>query len=367
MNIQYAFSPHLRRVHERIAADPVFGHYVKTLSKRPYCADGDAAKREGRGFKLLILPRDDALGLSHLQPNLPCLKGSMVFDVDRRDAEDAFEDAGLPAPHFVVQNPRSGHVQFTYMLRDPVQIGPHARQGVVDYALAIERGFIRRLGADEGYSGFLARNPFHENVRTRRLASEPYTLPDLHGWLEPRDMRVDRAQEPIGSLGRNCALFDHLRRWAYRNVGSHRGHPQALPVWLALVAAKAHELNAEFGEPLGEREVHSIAKSVAKWTLTRFGRGVSAREFSDVQADRGRRSGIARSQKAASRLGQLRQLLVPQPGPAAGYRLPAAPEALLTDLVRFPTAQLADLAANLGVSVKTVRSDLAKIGGIACH
>ena len=75
------------------------------------------------------------------------------------------------------------------------------------------------LGADPGFSGVLASNPVHSSYTTVWLRARGYTLTELRqyvprGWRRPRPPRTD--------VGRNCALFLSLVRYA-----GHAGHTDA--------------------------------------------------------------------------------------------------------------------------------------------
>ena len=74
--------------------------------------------------------------------------------------------------------------------------------------------------------------------------------------------------------GRNTALFDALRKSAYR-LPRGSGNDDVRRRWGALWVDFAIQANRMFPEPLGEREVSKTAASVSRWTWTNpeFGRG----------------------------------------------------------------------------------------------
>ncbi len=75
-------------------------------------------------------------------------------------------------------------------------------------------------------------------------------------------------------LGRNCTLFDKTRKWAYRAI--RQGWPE-YEQWLQACYERASAYNLQFAVPLDENEVSGIAKSIAKWTSSKF----SEESFSD--------------------------------------------------------------------------------------
>ncbi len=96
-------------------------------------------------------------------------------------------------------------------------------------------------------------------------------------------------------LGRNCTLFDKTRKWAYRAI--RQGWPE-YEQWLQACYERASAYNLQFAVPLDENEVSGIAKSIAKWTSSKF----SEESFSDfvkkthtkIQSKRGVLSGKSR-------------------------------------------------------------------------
>src|SRR5699024_12777525 len=65
------------------------------------------------------------------------------------------------------------------------------------------------------------------------ITDKLYTLDELCFWLEetgfmpPASWKKTRRKSPIG-LGRNCALFESARTWAYREIRHHFGDPDGL-------------------------------------------------------------------------------------------------------------------------------------------
>ncbi|MEZ6605364.1 primase C-terminal domain-containing protein, partial [Klebsiella pneumoniae] len=95
---------------------------------------------------------------------------------------------------------------------------------------------------------------------------------------------------------RNCTLFDKTRKWAYRAI--RQGWPE-YEQWLQACYERASAYNLQFAVPLDENEVSGIAKSIAKWTSSKF----SEESFSDfvkkthtkkIQSKRGVLSGKSR-------------------------------------------------------------------------
>ena len=120
--------------------------FLRNLPHRPYCTDD---KSSG----LLIRPQATALGYRHIQYNPPPHVASLVFDLDKPDSYHAWQDAGLPAPHWISVNRTNGHAHIGYMLATPVARTSAARQKPLRYLAAIEHVLAKRLGPTWGMRG----------------------------------------------------------------------------------------------------------------------------------------------------------------------------------------------------------------------
>lgn len=113
-----------------------------------------------------------------------------------------------------------------------------------------------------------------------RLAPKRPELPDLATVLEG---------------GRNCALFDHLRFWAYGQLPG-----PDIAEWTAHVDAEAIRLNSCFPVPLPAREARRTAYSVSTWVycggvhLDRRDRTLSYARFCERQRKRALANGKRR-------------------------------------------------------------------------
>jgi len=151
------------------------------------------------------------------------------------------------------------------------------------------------LGADTGYSGLICKNPNHSHWKIAVWQPELYTL----DWLaDSLDLSAANEKEIVADygLGRNCILFDKTRKWAYRAI--RQGWPE-YNQWLQACYERASAYNLQFAAPLDENEVRGIAKSIAKWTGTKFSKlsfddYIVRTHSSDIQSKRGIRSGVVR-------------------------------------------------------------------------
>src|SRR5262249_1073970 len=145
----------------------------------------------------------------------------------------------------------------------------------------VERGIARRLSADRRYTGLIAKNPLHADWRVEWRRAEPYTLTELADWLFTRDLAPDLSPETTLGAGRNCTVFDELRKIAYQEVLSFKRNG-SLDEFRARLERVAISINMQFPVTLGFGEIRAIAKSVAKWTWRHF----SVEQFSAMQRHR---------------------------------------------------------------------------------
>ncbi|SXK18674.1 plasmid replication protein [Klebsiella pneumoniae] len=159
------------------------------------------------------------------------------------------------------------------------------------YAAAVENALRKKLEADAGYSGLICKNPNHGHWKIAVWQPELYTLDWLADFL---DLNAANDKEIVADygLGRNCTLFDKTRKWAYRAI--RQGWPE-YEQWLQACYERASAYNLQFAVPLDDKEVHDIAKSIAKWTLKRldestFKQYVLDTHSPEIQSVRGKRS-----------------------------------------------------------------------------
>jgi hypothetical protein len=155
------------------------------------------------------------------------------------------------------------------------------------------------FGADPAYNGLLGRNPLaHPHlIGGGKLWDLPSLLEELRD-LTPR--RRALAYLDTATYGRNCALFDRVRAFAYGVVAMYRGKPNGFELFRQAVAHEAHRLNRELFRdhpqgPLPPNEVGWVVKSVAKWTFYHY-RGTRIWPVSGTgRPDRSRLSPAARA------------------------------------------------------------------------
>lgn len=262
----------------------LYGGVARWPSK-PYCSDDKTAR--------FIRSLSSAIKRPYIQANPPHLRVWSIYDVDRPGAAVAWEDCGLPPPSWAAANKENGHAHLVWGLSAPVLVdSPDMRQGPLRYLCAAEAAFRERLQADQGYSGLITKNPIHPLWRTLRGPQLAYELGELAEYVDLPKHLPKRKPDEIG-LGRNVTVFDWLRQYAYRKIRHYKGDVRNFVLWQSHLNGKALERNGDLMSPMDGREVWHIAKSVSKWTWRQFDIAASDARFSELQAHRGRKGGMA--------------------------------------------------------------------------
>ena len=241
----------------------------------------------------------------YIQPNSPSILATMPFDVDipLGGTSYYFDDRDVPAPNMSAENPENLHAHLFYLLEIPVSLyrdETGQKRTPAKYAAAVEYALMRKLDADPSYTGHTCKNPLHPYWNVRVYQNYAYTLGELADYLDLGKVDARRRSEDYG-FGRNCTLFDHLRRYAYRQVKEYwkdRVHGfEAFYDDLEVKAAFSN--NNLFGTDncLFFPEVKHIVKSISTWTWENF----TPETFIARQRARGIKSGIARAAIASQR------------------------------------------------------------------
>lgn len=247
--------------------------FQENLPAKPYCSDD-------LNNGLIIRASATAITKKYLQHNKPTTVKWLAFDCDFPNAIEVANERELPRPNIAVINKHNGHSHLLYGLDVGVHRTHIARAKPLAYLAKIEHSLRDALTADQGYAGLIVKNPMHEHWLTYELRPDCYDMGELAEYLT---LPAKLPAKPQG-LGRNCTLFEVLRRWAYREVLAYRlgsnfeGFKDAV-----LVQAMAFN---NFESPLPRSEVLSTAKSIAKWTWNTYTGRMPDAEFSELQGYR---------------------------------------------------------------------------------
>ena len=252
--------------------------FYQLLPNRPYCTD-DLDKG------LFIRIKKIAIKQPYIQVNPPFQIYFIVFDIDRADGFFAWQDANVAPPNWISKNPQNGHTHIGYILKTPVTRTYRGRQKVIRYLARIEQAYVKALGADKGYVGLITKNPCNSTWENHIYSDQPYELDYLADFvdLEP----LPKTPSEVSGYGRNCAMFDTVRFWAYKAIREHRG--STFDIWLGKVLEQCQNANGAFIEPLPYSEVKATAKSIARYCWKKD--GYHYQEFIDRQSRKGKLGG----------------------------------------------------------------------------
>ena len=238
------------------------------LPHHPYCTEAYDS-----GFKPKIRAVDNALRARYIQANAPTIAWRLVFDLDFAGAAFAFESANLPPFSWSATNPQNGHAHVAYELEIPVNMIDKSTKAA-RLLVSIEQALGVRLNADKAFSGFLIKNPIHQHWRTLEHRSKAYSLLELAEWVElsTTQKKKPKLDNNNYALGRNCEMFEILRKWAYISIREY-WKPNGHLAWRSACLAKIDEIwgNDSINWGLKDHcydanERKATAKSVADWT-----------------------------------------------------------------------------------------------------
>ena len=246
--------------------------FNSSLAKNPYCSDDLA-------YGLKIRKKEQALNYRYIQANDNYIK-FLVIDCDHVNAL-IWEDGRLPAPNFVVKNRENGHFHLVWALSDPIYKDYINKAKNLAYFAKIQQVYTEICQGDKAYINLIVKNPNHKHWITQNINHfRAYSLDELADYVVlPKTITKKQA---IGE-GRNCWLFDTVRKWAYKEVLFYKANKAKEVDFYNVVFNKLEKLNMFDNAPaLLFNEIKAIAKSISKWTWKHF----SAEKFSEIQSNR---------------------------------------------------------------------------------
>lgn len=246
--------------------------FNSSLANRPYCTDELM-------LGLKIRPVAQALKHKYIQANDNYIK-FLIVDCDHDDFY-AWENANLAPPNFIVKNPKNGHFHAVWALANPIYRDYENKAKNLAYFAKIQQVYTSLCKGDTNYINLITKNPNHtywQTVQVNRFYS--YTLDELADFVElPKTITKKQA---VGE-GRNCYLFETVRKWAYKEVLFYKNNDAKQYDFYTVVLNKLEKLNCFENAPsLNFNELKAIAKSISKWTWLNF----SAEKFSEIQSHR---------------------------------------------------------------------------------
>ena len=233
-------------------------NFYQDLPKKPYCS-------YGKGTETYIRSKKHAIQYPLIQVNHAHTVQYLIFDIDAPDAYLHFFDVNLPTPTWIAKNKKNGHCHVCYELKTPVCKTANAKLEPLRYLASIEYTYAKKLGADLRYSGLLTKNPVDRDWEVTLLNPRPFELGELADYvdLETKPKKTENEKNEVSGLGRNCMMFDVVRKWAYKAIRAclKGGYDS----WYQKVLNMSLSANSAFLDPLPYSEVKATAKSIAKW------------------------------------------------------------------------------------------------------
>ncbi|EMV8855501.1 replication initiation protein [Escherichia coli] len=253
--------------------------FINQIISRPFCTDD--FKRDG----IYRTNKRRALNSVYIEHNNDSFINSIVFDIDTETAAIAWQDADIPKPNFITQNPANGHAHLFYALSSPVCITENARRKPQKLLKGVIEGLTERLGADPCYTGKITKNPLNPRWRTFWNEQPRFELNYLCEFIDTNKRVKKEVRKSIVAEGRNTALFDNLRFYAYSIIFKYQKNDDFCGFMSAL-EEEAENINDSFEDQLGFKEINHTIRSISSWVWGTF----DSDTFSEIQSNRAKKA-----------------------------------------------------------------------------
>jgi len=242
----------------------------------------------------------------------------ICVDIDHHQDGSVWLDFDLPQPTWTIWTDRG--VQFMWVLETPILLHTEYTRANKQYAKDVLNKIVYALEADINAIGFnrVFRNPLKHDSRysDSRVSLKNFNHLESppRDWLErvypkrekyttlfggSRDNGRDFSEMEEGD-GRNSALFDRLRFWAY-DVARARTYSEFD------LAHKGYVLNQAFKQELESKEVNRIITSIDKFIEHTYMRSnymasTTKEERSKIAKQNGAKGGAIRKAEAYGRI-----------------------------------------------------------------
>lgn len=210
--------------------------------------------------------------VSRIQYNTTKYINYLIIDVDT-DQLELYKNKELPSPNFMLKNrfKRGGHL--FYVLDRTIS---HEYYKSLWYDTF--KYFTNQLSGDENYTGYIAKNYLNEaDFEYIELEHKAYNINDLYKHVKHNKIYTTLFKEEqktnkkaklkinnnYAILGRNCAIFESGRLFAYSLIKENL-EEKSFKLNL-LIHLK--ELNNNYASGLSDSEVRKIWRSIVKYCL----------------------------------------------------------------------------------------------------
>ncbi|SAU57861.1 plasmid replication protein [Klebsiella pneumoniae] len=253
--------------------------FINQIISRPFCTDD--FKRDG----IYRTNKRRALNSVYIEHNNDSFINSIVFDIDSDTAAIAWQDANIPKPNFITQNPANGHAHLFYALSSPVCITENARRKPQKLLKGVIEGLTERLGADPCYTGKITKNPLNPRWRTFWNEQPRFELNYLCEFIDTNKRVKKEVRKSIVAEGRNTALFDTLRFYAYSIIFKYQKNDDFCG-FISALEEEAEHINDSFEDQLGFKEINHTIRSISSWVWGTF----DSDTFSEIQSNRAKKA-----------------------------------------------------------------------------
>lgn len=248
-----------------------------------------------------------------VQYNSNSLFKVLSIDIDNSNDSLMYQDYNLPVPTWIIQTDKG--FQYHWALKNHIALNTEFSAKMKKIVKNITNNLVCLLDGDYHAMGFnrVFRNPI--NNRTWFSGNEVdlsdfYDLPTAKDdWLNKVFGNIEKQKDLFNNTyakdydfssmkdgdGRNCALFDTLRLWAYNEA------KQGTYSEFELVR-KAETLNCNFAKMMEEKEVIKIVNSIDNFIETKYNKGyymaLSKEDRKKVATANGKKSGEKRTKEA---------------------------------------------------------------------
>ena len=241
--------------------------------------------------------------------NTPKVTSFIVIDLDYDGSIFAYYDNSQPRPQFIIKNPKNGHCQYLYRLKDPVTFFEQSRPEPIAFLNAVEHALTVALGGDLAFTGYLAKNALNGSHDVYYTGAEPYSLHDLARNLDLSTPPTKPTPTTAGNdayYSRNCYIFNAVKDRAYPLADTHN-YTQIYDQCLHW----CEQENVRFSPQLPYNELKSISKSIAGYCVKERLKQPNKRpsvSFSKLQAYRGALGGKAKGKSYEDKREKARQM-----------------------------------------------------------
>ena len=241
----------------------------------------------------------------------------LIVDIDNSSDSLMYRDFNLPQPTWIIQTDKG--FQYHWALKQDIPLKTASSKKSIKLIKDILNKLVALLNGDINAIGI---NRVFRNPVTNRswFSGNEIELKEFYDLPTPKEDffnkllgRIEKQKNLFGATygatydfssmtnntGRNCALFDVLRYWAYDEAKQGSYCSFALQ-------RKAEILNSSFAEKLKENEVNSIVNSIDTFINNKFNKGfymaLSVEDRKKVASQNGKKSGEARSKIAETKI-----------------------------------------------------------------